>query len=121
MVELTICWETKNRLSDIQVHGRVVSEKISKEAEAMSITEEQPLTQPRKLSDLNCMRPPEAANYIGLSESTLAKLRMKHKREAGPKFIKCGGAIIYRKSDLDTWLEDLIVECQASQYSSQEV
>lgn len=51
------------------------------------------------------MRPPLAAQYIGQSESTLAKLRMRANRVKGPTFIKTGSVILYRRSDLDAWLE----------------
>lgn len=51
------------------------------------------------------LRPAEAARYTGLSESTLAKLRMPENRLAGPVFCHVGGCIVYRRSDLDDWLE----------------
>jgi len=50
-------------------------------------------------------RPPAASQYTGLSESTLAKLRMRSKRASGPKFAKMNGCVIYRRSDLDAWIE----------------
>lgn len=55
------------------------------------------------------MRPPLAANYTGRSESSLAKLRMTHNREKGPRFIKQGGVVLYRRVDLDAWLESHFV------------
>jgi hypothetical protein len=55
------------------------------------------------------MRPPEAARYVGHSESTLAKLRMRHMRERGPAFIKRGGVVLYRRTDLDAWLDSYSV------------
>ena len=51
------------------------------------------------------LRPAEAARFTGLSESTLAKLRMRENRLAGPVFCHVGGCIVYRRSDLDDWLE----------------
>jgi hypothetical protein len=51
------------------------------------------------------MRPAEAAGYLRVSESTLAKLRMRTNRAKGPKFGRLGGCVIYRKSDLDAWVE----------------
>ena len=50
------------------------------------------------------MRADGAANYLQISESNLAKLRMKSSRHVGPRFCKVGGCVIYRKSDLDDWL-----------------
>lgn len=48
----------------------------------------------------------EAAEYISLSESYLAKLRMGTLPQSGPKFLKVGPrAIRYRKKDLDDWME----------------
>lgn len=50
-----------------------------------------------------CMRTPEAARYVALSESTLTKMRLTGD---GPPFVKVGPrAVAYRKADLDTWLE----------------
>lgn len=50
-----------------------------------------------------CMRTPEAARYVALSESTLTKMRLTGD---GPPFVKVGPrAVAYRRSDLDAWLE----------------
>jgi predicted DNA-binding transcriptional regulator AlpA len=43
----------------------------------------------------------EAANYVGLSKSTLDKLRMG---SDGPTYLKVGRAVVYHVADLDTWL-----------------
>lgn len=57
------------------------------------------------------LRPPDAAAYTGLSESTLAKRRVTG---APPKFLKLGGrAIGYAVSDLNEWLS----ECRRSSTS----
>lgn len=45
---------------------------------------------------------PEAAEYLGLSISTLNKWRCYGE---GPVFVKMGRAIRYRISDLDTYIE----------------
>lgn len=55
------------------------------------------------------MRPKEASQYTGVSESTLAKLRMLHKRANGPRFIKLSGCIVYRRSDLDAWIDQNVI------------
>lgn len=50
------------------------------------------------------LRPRDAAAYIGLAESTLAKRRLYGNNT--PPFIALGGrAIGYLQDDLDTWLE----------------
>jgi predicted DNA-binding transcriptional regulator AlpA len=50
-----------------------------------------------------CLRSPEAARYLGISESTLNKTRLTGN---GPPFVKVTPrAVAYRKSDLDAWLE----------------
>ena len=46
------------------------------------------------------MRAPGAARYLGLSVSTLAKLRMLSNRSEGPNYSKVNGSVIYRRSDL---------------------
>lgn len=49
---------------------------------------------------------PEAANYVGLSASYLAKLRMKSGRLTGPKYLRIGSrAIRYCRKDLDAWMQ----------------
>lgn len=48
------------------------------------------------------LRAPEAADYVRLSLSTLAKLRM---RGDGPRYCKAGPRIVvYEEDDLDSWL-----------------
>ena len=50
------------------------------------------------------MRPEQAAAFLNLSKSTLAKMRM---RGEGPPFAKLGGKIVvYRLTDLDAWINE---------------
>jgi predicted DNA-binding transcriptional regulator AlpA len=50
------------------------------------------------------LRAPEAAEYVRLSASTLAKMRL---RGDGPRYSKAGPRIvIYQEDDLDAWLRD---------------
>ena len=52
------------------------------------------------------LRPKEAARYIGLSASTLAKMRC---RGDGPNYVKLGlGAIGYRIADLNAYTQSRI-------------
>ena len=44
----------------------------------------------------------EAARVVGLSESTLAKLRLNGN---GPVYCKLGRRVVYRVADLDQWLQ----------------
>ena len=46
-----------------------------------------------------------AAKFVGLSESTLAKLRLNGN---GPIYCKLGRRVLYRPSDLEQWLESRI-------------
>ena len=47
----------------------------------------------------------EAANYIGLSESYLSKLRMDANIASGPRFLRVGARVVrYAKVDLDHWM-----------------
>ena len=49
------------------------------------------------------MRAPEAARYIGLAPSTLAKMRV---RGDGPLYAKAGPRVVlYSQNDLDDWLK----------------
>ena len=48
------------------------------------------------------LRTPEAAQYLGLSQSTLAKMRL---RGDGPAYFKAGRRIVlYDPADLEAWL-----------------
>jgi predicted DNA-binding transcriptional regulator AlpA len=48
------------------------------------------------------MGTPEAAAHIGLSASTLTKLRVFG---GGPRYIKLGRRVVYDRGDLDAWLD----------------
>lgn len=48
----------------------------------------------------------EAAEYVRLSQPTLERFRLTGE---GSEFLKLGGAVRYRKADLDTWLESRCV------------
>jgi len=53
------------------------------------------------------MTGPQAAAHLGLSKSTLEKMRIEGR---GPRYLKLGGRCFYRRSDLDAYLEAAIVE-----------
>ncbi|WP_343231216.1 helix-turn-helix domain-containing protein [Rhodomicrobium vannielii] len=55
------------------------------------------------------MRTPEAARYLGLAVSTLARLRCLG---GGPRYAKAGKrTIIYDRADLDGWLATRLHDC----------
>jgi predicted DNA-binding transcriptional regulator AlpA len=47
----------------------------------------------------------QAASRVGLSVSTLAKLRLSGN---GPVYCKLGRRVVYRVGDLDDWLTDCL-------------
>jgi excisionase family DNA binding protein len=47
----------------------------------------------------------EAAAYVRLGKPTLERFRINGD---GPNYCKLGGAVRYRRSDLDAWLESRI-------------
>lgn len=47
------------------------------------------------------LRTDDAANYVGVSASTLNKLRLAG---GGPEYIKLGKSVVYDPADLDAWL-----------------
>jgi hypothetical protein len=49
------------------------------------------------------IRARDAARMLGLSESTLAKLRLSGN---GPAYCKLGRRVLYRPQDLSLWLEE---------------
>jgi predicted DNA-binding transcriptional regulator AlpA len=48
------------------------------------------------------LSPPEAASYVGLSVSSLNKLRLFG---GGPRYLKLGKRVVYDTRDLDAWLK----------------
>lgn len=44
----------------------------------------------------------EAARYVRLGKPTLERFRISGE---GPRYAKLGGAVRYRRADLDAWLE----------------
>jgi excisionase family DNA binding protein len=50
---------------------------------------------------MHALRVPEAADYVGISKSTLDKLRCYG---GGPVYIKVGARVVYDRTDLDQWL-----------------
>lgn len=53
------------------------------------------------------LRTAEAAKYLERSESWLNHLRSKGQ---GPRFVRLGASVRYRRADLDTYLEGSVVE-----------
>ncbi len=49
----------------------------------------------------------QAAAHLGLSKSTLDKMRVEGR---GPRYLKVGSRVFYRQSDLDAYLEAAVVE-----------
>jgi excisionase family DNA binding protein len=48
----------------------------------------------------------EAARYVRLGKPTLERFRLTGE---GPKFCKLGGAVRYRRLDLDRWLDSRLI------------
>jgi predicted DNA-binding transcriptional regulator AlpA len=54
------------------------------------------------MSDVaNVMATSVAARFVGLSKSTLTKLRLNG---TGPTYCKLGRRVVYRQEDLEAWL-----------------
>ena len=49
----------------------------------------------------------EAAVYLRLSKPTIERFRITGE---GPAYLKLGGAVRYRRCDLDAWLESCLVQ-----------
>lgn len=54
------------------------------------------------MSKKTLMTRPEAAQYLRLSDKTLARWAWSGK---GPGYMKAGGKVLYDAADLDAWLE----------------
>ncbi len=53
----------------------------------------------------------EAARYVRLGKPTLDRFRLTGE---GPRFAKLGGAVRYRRSDLDDWIASRLVASTSS-------
>ena len=56
----------------------------------------------------------EAAQYVRLGKPTLERARVTGE---GPRYAKLGGAVRYRRADLDAWLESRIVASTSASHS----
>ncbi len=54
---------------------------------------------------MSVMNTTEAAEYVRLGKPTLERFRISGD---GPAYVKLGGAVRYRRSDLDDWLESCV-------------
>src|SRR3546814_196541 len=54
---------------------------------------------------------PEAAVYLSVSRSWIEKARLQGR---GPRYIRCGGRVLYRITDLDAFLSGAAVETMDS-------
>jgi excisionase family DNA binding protein len=57
---------------------------------------------PQASQEQEFLTPKQAAAYLRVSKSYLDKLRVYG---GGPKFLRFGRKILYRRSDLDRWVE----------------
>ncbi len=60
-----------------------------------------------KSVETDIMTTKEAAGYVRLGKPTLEHYRITG---YGPVYCKLGGAVRYRKADLDAWLESRLVK-----------
>jgi predicted DNA-binding transcriptional regulator AlpA len=56
----------------------------------------------RGVSRAKVLHARDAARFVGLSESTLAKLRLNGN---GPVYCKLGRRVVYRPADLEQWVQ----------------
>lgn len=54
-------------------------------------------------SDNNWLSTKQTAHFCGLSSSAIEKHRVYG---GGPTFYKMGGKVLYKRTDLEVWLED---------------
>lgn len=52
----------------------------------------------------------EAASYLRLGKPTIERFRITGE---GPAYLKLGGAVRYRRCDLDAWLESCLIQSTA--------
>jgi len=57
----------------------------------------------------------DAAKHLGLAASTLNKMRGEGR---GPRYIRLGGRVFYRRQDLDSYIERSVVETADSRVAA---
>ncbi len=62
-------------------------------------------TQQHSTDPTTKLETPRAADYLGLSPTTLETWRVHGK---GPRFLKLGRRVLYRVSDLDAYLDSCV-------------
>lgn len=68
-------------------------------------------------ADIGALMPPEeAARFLGFKEGWLAKLRMTG---GGPKFVKLGRLVRYRRADLEAWIASHVVASTSERSKAQ--
>lgn len=65
------------------------------------------LQKPSHANDIGLLTAKQAARYLSISTKWLANQRWQG---TGPKFIRVGGAVRYRVSDLEQFLEEAVVQ-----------
>ena len=65
------------------------------------------LQKPSHTNDIGLLTAKQAARYLSISTKWLANQRWQG---TGPKFIRVGGAVRYRMSDLEQFLEEAVVQ-----------
>ena len=65
------------------------------------------LQKPLHTNHIGLLTAKQAARYLSISTKWLANQRWQG---TGPKFIKVGGAVRYRVSDLEQFLEEAVVQ-----------
>lgn len=61
------------------------------------------------------LRGTSAAEYLGISASTLEKMRHEGR---GPRYLKLGGRVFYQVKDLDSYIQRSLVETTDSRVAA---
>ncbi len=83
------------------MHLREHDETIDSEGHTMSITD---VGTPERPSGTHLLTIDEAANYLAIPKATLYTWRTR-RAGFGPRAVKIGGCLRFRRSDLDAWID----------------
>ena len=61
------------------------------------------------------LRAPDAARYLGVSKSLLAKMRI---RGSGPKYMKLGRVVLYDIREIEDWCKEQQIESTSADQST---
>jgi len=89
------------RIVELETQNQPVERPSAKPTPTVERTTARPLSPPNRPEMLNDV---QVAEYLNMSVKTLRRWRLFR---TGPKFLKIGSAVRYKRGDVETWMDSL--------------